>query len=178
MSLYICGRHDRDWILKDCELISFKDQWCRSSFMLSIVVVAYSFAHDIDCTHWFLDSGRTLLFNNRLPHFFGRVTNSFRPSFSWRDVSEWFLAHGWRSHAMGFWTHSFTHSILINLFIKVKLNTLLLPPLLSYTFVPSALFAHVSHIREGTSKVYIFSRHKRVVKRRWHSHEKANYFTT
>ena len=35
-------------------------------------------------------------------------------------------------------THSLTHSILINLFIKVKLNTLLLPPLLSITFVPSA----------------------------------------
>ena len=29
--------------------------------------------------------------------------------------------------------HSLTHSILINLFIKVKLNTLLLPPLLSIT---------------------------------------------
>ena len=33
-----------------------------------------------------------------------------------------FLAHGWRSHAMGFWWHSndarsLTHSILINLFI-------------------------------------------------------------
>ena len=26
-------------------------------------------------------------------------------------------------------THSLTHSILINLFIKVRLNTLLLPPL-------------------------------------------------
>ena len=32
---------------------------------------------------------------------------------------------------------------LINLFIKVKLNTLLLPPLLSITFVPSALFYRV-----------------------------------
>ena len=31
--------------------------------------------------------------------------------------------------------HSLTHSTLINLFIKVRLNTLLLPPLLSITFV-------------------------------------------
>ena len=40
-------------------------------------------------------------------------------------------------------THSLTHSlthflILINLFIEVRLNTLILPPLLSITFVPSA----------------------------------------
>ena len=77
-----------------------------------------------------------------------------------------FLAHGRRSHAMGFWrhsngarslTHSLTHSILINLFIKVKLNTLLLPPLLSITFVPSAFYAYVWHILEGTSKAYIFT---------------------
>ena len=76
-----------------------------------------------------------------------------------------FLAHGWRSHAMGFWrhsngtrslTHSLTHSILINLFIKVKLNTSLLPPLLSITFVPSAFYAYVWHILQGTSKGYIF----------------------
>ena len=64
-------------------------------------------------------------------------------------------------------THSLTHSILINLFIKVKLNTLLLPPLLSITFVPSAFYAYVWHILEGTSKAYIFSRHKRVASRRW-----------
>ena len=83
-----------------------------------------------------------------------------------------FLAHGWRSHAMGFCRHSngtrsLTHSILINLFIKVKLNTLLLPPLLSITFVPSAFYAYVWHILEGTSKGYIFSRHKRIASRRW-----------
>ena len=83
-----------------------------------------------------------------------------------------FLAHGWRSHAMGFWrqsngTRSLTHSILISLFIKVKLNTLLLPPLLSITFVPSAFYAYVWHILEGTSKGYIFSRHKRIASRRW-----------
>ena len=64
-------------------------------------------------------------------------------------------------------THSLTHSIVINLFIKVKLNTLLLPPLLSITFVPSAFYAYVWHILEGTSKAYIFSRHKRVASRRW-----------
>ena len=63
--------------------------------------------------------------------------------------------------------HSLTHSILINLFIKVRLNTLLLPPLLSITFVPSAFYAYVWHILEGTSKAYIFSRHKRVASRRW-----------
>ena len=57
-------------------------------------------------------------------------------------------------------THSLTHSILINLFIKVRLNTLLLPPLLSITFVPCAFYAYVWHILEGiVSKVYIFSQH-------------------
>ena len=36
-------------------------------------------------------------------------------------------------------TLSLTHFlILINLFIEVRLNTLILPPLLSITFVPSA----------------------------------------
>ena len=77
---------------------------------------------------------------------------------------------------MGFWwhlngtrslTHSLTQSIPINLFIKVRLNTLPLPPLLSITFVPSAFYAYVWHILEGTSKGYIFSRHKRVASRRW-----------
>ena len=55
--------------------------------------------------------------------------------------------------------HSLTHSILINLFIKVRLNTLLLPPLLSITFVPSAFYAYVWNILEGTSKANFFSRH-------------------
>ena len=64
-------------------------------------------------------------------------------------------------------TYSLIHSILINLFIKVKLYTLLLPPLLSITFVQSAFYAYVWHILEGTSKAYIFSRHKRVASRRW-----------
>ena len=78
---------------------------------------------------------------------------------------------------MGFWRHSngtrslttnsLIHSILINVFIKVKLYTLLLPPLLSITFVQSAFYAYVWHILEGTSKAYIFSRHKRVASRRW-----------
>ena len=71
---------------------------------------------------------------------------------------------------MGVWRHSngtrsLTHSILINLFIKVRLNTLLLPTLLSITFVPSAFYAYVWHILEGTSKAYIFSRRQR--SRRW-----------
>ena len=52
--------------------------------------------------------------------------------------------------------HSLTHSILINLFIKVRLNTLLVPPLLSGNFVPSAFFAYVWNIFEGTSKAYFF----------------------
>ena len=73
-----------------------------------------------------------------------------------------FLAHGWRYHAMGFsrhsngtrsLTHSLTHSILINLFIKGRLNTLLLPPLLSITFIPSAFYVYVWNILEGTSKM-------------------------
>ena len=54
--------------------------------------------------------------------------------------------------------HSLTHSILINFFIKVRLNTLLLPPLLSITFVPSAFYAYVRNILEGTSKANFFSR--------------------
>ena len=33
-------------------------------------------------------------------------------------------------------THSLTHSILINLFIKLELNNFLLLPLLSIVFVP------------------------------------------
>ena len=44
-------------------------------------------------------------------------------------------------------TYSLTHSILINLFVKVGLNTLLLPLLLSITFVSSAFYAYVWHIR-------------------------------
>ena len=72
-----------------------------------------------------------------------------------------FLAHGLRSHAMGFWGHSnstwsLTQSILINLVIKVRLNTLLLLPLLSITFVPSAFEAYVWNILEGTSKANFF----------------------
>ena len=56
-------------------------------------------------------------------------------------------------------THSLTHSILINLFIKVWLNTLLLPPLLSVTFFPSAFYVYVWNILEGISKAKFFSRH-------------------
>ena len=40
-------------------------------------------------------------------------------------------------------THLLTQAILINSFIKVKLNNLLLPPLLRITFVPSAFYAYV-----------------------------------
>ena len=63
------------------------------------------------------------------------------------------LAHGWRSHAMGFWrysngTRSLTHSL--------TRFSLPLPPLLSITFIPSALYAYVCYILEGTSKAYIF----------------------
>ena len=66
-----------------------------------------------------------------MPWAFGGTTNGTRS-----------LAHSL--------THSLTHSILINLFIKVRLNTLLLPPLLSITFVPSAFYAYVWHILENT----------------------------
>ena len=62
--------------------------------------------------------------------------------------------------------HSLFHSILINLFIKVRLNTLLLPPLLSITFVPSAFYACVwswqsvhffpTHRRDGVCIMEIF----------------------
>ena len=53
-------------------------------------------------------------------------------------------------------TQSLTHSIFINLFIKDRLNTLLLPPLLSITFVPSAFYAYVWNILEGISKANFF----------------------
>ena len=56
-------------------------------------------------------------------------------------------------------THSLTHSILINLFIKVRFNTLLLPPLLSITFFPSAFYVNVWNILEGASKANFSSRH-------------------
>ena len=56
-------------------------------------------------------------------------------------------------------THSLTHSIFINLFIIVRFNALLLPPLLSITFVPSAFYAYVWNILEGTSKANFFPRH-------------------
>ena len=67
----------------------------------------------------------------------------------------WRHSNGTRSliHSL---THSLTHSILINLFIKVRLNTLLLPPLLSITFVPSAFYAYVWNTLEGTSKANFF----------------------
>ena len=52
-------------------------------------------------------------------------------------------------------TLSLAQSILINLFIKVRLNTLPFPPLLRITFVSSAFYAYVWHILEGTSKAYI-----------------------
>ena len=52
-------------------------------------------------------------------------------------------------------THSLAQSILINLFVKVRLNTLPFPPLLRITFVSSAFYAYVWHILEGTSKAYI-----------------------
>ena len=43
-----------------------------------------------------------------------------------------------------------------------SLNTLPLPPLLSITFVPSAFYAYVWHILEGTSKACIFFPTQRV----------------
>ena len=59
--------------------------------------------------------------------------------------------------------HSLTHSLNSHSFIhyiKVRLNTLLLPPLLSITFVPSAFYAYVWHILEGTSeRRTFFSQH-------------------
>ena len=53
--------------------------------------------------------------------------------------------------------HSLFHSILISLFIKVRLNTLLLPPLLSITFVPSAFYAYVWNILEDITKANFFA---------------------
>ena len=50
-------------------------------------------------------------------------------------------------------THSLSHSILINLFIKLGLNNYLLPPLLSIGFVARVSRAYVWHLLEGTIKV-------------------------
>ena len=114
---------------------------------------------------------QSLIYVPWLIHLKSSITQNSHPSklFSMKYKGDFpFLAHGWRSHSMGFWrhsngtrslTHSFTHSIVINLFIQVLLNTLLLPPLLSITFVPSAFYPYVWHILEGTGKAYIFSRH-------------------
>ena len=71
-------------------------------------------------------------------------------------VMPWAFVGGTRMALDHSLTHSLTHSILINLFIKVRLNTLPLPPLLSITFVPSAFYAYVWHILEGTSKAPFF----------------------
>ena len=62
------------------------------------------------------------------------------------DLS-YFLAHGWRSHAMGFWrhsngtrsltdslTHSLTHSILINLLYSLRSNQAI------YSYLPYLVF--------------------------------------
>ena len=59
-------------------------------------------------------------------------------------------------HFVNSLTHSLTHSILINLSIKVRLNRLLLPPLLSITFVPSGFYVYFWNILEGTSKANFF----------------------
>lgn len=68
---------------------------------------------------------------------------------------ESFLTDGWRSHSVSFWRQSngtrsltplFTHLTLVNLFIKLKINILLLPPLAKYCFllVPmQLLYAHM-----------------------------------
>ena len=57
-------------------------------------------------------------------------------------------------------THSLTHSILINLFIKVRSDTLLLPPLVSITFVPSAFYAFVWNILEVLVRRIFFPKHQ------------------
>ena len=52
-------------------------------------------------------------------------------------------------------THSLTHSILINLFIKLELNNFLLLPLLSIVFVPECSVVLRKVWRGETRKVYI-----------------------
>ena len=74
----------------------------------------------------------------------------------WAFWGTWMAVDHSLTHSL---TRSLTHSILINLFNKVRLNTLLLPPLLSITFVPSAFYAYVWNILEGTSKAHSFPRH-------------------
>ena len=56
-------------------------------------------------------------------------------------------------------THSLTHSILINLFIKLELNNFLLPPLLSIVFVQECSVVLRKIFDEGRGgKAYIFAR--------------------
>ena len=50
-------------------------------------------------------------------------------------------------------THSLTHSILINLFIKLEISNFLLPPLLSIVFVQECSFEE--DLTRG-EKAYIF----------------------
>ena len=65
-------------------------------------------------------------------------------------VMPWAFGQALEWHSI---THSLTHSLDS---FKVKLYTLLLPPLLGITFVQSAFCAYVWHILEGTSKAYTF----------------------
>ena len=64
-------------------------------------------------------------------------------------------------------TRSLTHSLTHSLHSQIKHFTVASLLILSITFVPSAFYAYVWHILEGTSKAYIFSRHKRVASRTW-----------
>ena len=50
-----------------------------------------------------------------------------------------------------------THSILINLFIKLELNILLLPPPLSIVLVPNTFLHMFVKFYGGIGKVYILS---------------------
>ena len=57
--------------------------------------------------------------------------------------------------------HSLTHSILINLFIKLELKKIILPPLLSIVFVQECSVVFRKVFDEGRleiRKAYIFSR--------------------
>ena len=90
--------------------------------------------------------GRGLLF-----FFFNFLFCIFLPFCSWMSIIHEFRRHSDVSRLRSL-THSLTHSILINLFIKSGLNNFLLPPLPSIIFVQEC---SVVFRRGGSRKAYI-----------------------
>ena len=62
----------------------------------------------------------------------------------------WMWCHIHELHRQSYGTHSLTHSILINLFIKVKLNTFSPTSPAKYCFCPIHFLAYVWLVCQGT----------------------------